>query len=410
MLMYRTRTVALREFKQQVTQRSFWIRSIAVPILVLIITVVTGGLNAGGGEPTTPSLTHTPEGVYGYVDRPGIIASFPEQVPSGAFSPYPTTDAAAAALERGEIDAYYVIDEAYAEDGIVRRVGESSAMRPPDADQFEWVLLHNLYPEMATGEIARLREPLAGGPSFVSLEPSAGGGGTANPTMPFLVTIAIMVPLFTSGSLLFQSLTQEKSGRVMEILLVSLKPHQLLTGKLLGLGGVTLAQYAIWAAIGGLVIVLTGGTSGMPALSSIQLAPNELLLVVVYALGGFTLYAALMAGVGALSPNMESGKTGIFFLALPMMIPIYLGTAITTAPQGTLATALSLIPFSAPVAMLMRMTTTTVPGWQLTASLSLLALTAAGVIWLMSRLFRVQTLLSGEAFSFKRMWAALKGS
>jgi ABC-2 type transport system permease protein len=126
-------------------------------------------------------------------------------------------------------------------------------------------------------------------------------------------------------------------------------------------------------------------------------------------LGGFLLYAGLMAGIGALAPDMEGSRSWVFVISLPMMIPIYLWTAIVNAPNGMFAVALSMIPFSAPVAMLMRMTTTAVPVWQLTGSLTLLVLTGIGMVWIMARLFRVQTLLSGEALSLKRLLAAIRG-
>jgi ABC-2 type transport system permease protein len=136
---------------------------------------------------------------------------------------------------------------------------------------------------------------------------------------------------------------------------------------------------------------------------------NELLLIIPFALGGFLLYAALMAGIGALARDVEDGRTWLFVISLPMMIPIYLGVAISGAPNGTLAVALSLIPLSAPVAMLLRITSTAVPIWQIGLSLMLLVLAGLGTIWLMARLFRVQTLLSGESLSVRRFLAALQG-
>ena len=89
------------------------------------------------------------------------------------------------------------------------------------------------------------------------------------------------------------------------------------------------------------------------------------------------------------------------------MIPLYLWTAITAAPDGPLALTLSLVPFSAPVAMLLRLNVTTAPAWQHGVSLALLALTSLGAIAVMARLFRAQTLLSGEALSLRRLWQAL---
>ena len=96
-------------------------------------------------------------------------------------------------------------------------------------------------------------------------------------------------------------------------------------------------------------------------------------------------------------------------LTLPMMAPIYLWMAIVNAPSGPLAGGLSLFPYSAPVAMLMRMTASSVPAWQLALSLGLLGLATLGTIWLMSRLFRAQTLLSGEPLSVRRFLQALAG-
>jgi ABC-2 type transport system permease protein len=226
--------------------------------------------------------------------------------------------------------------------------------------------------------------------------------------LPFIVTIAVMLPLFTSGGYLLASVTQEKSSRIMEILLVSLRPWHMLAGKLLGLGALTLIQYLIWGTIAFIGLQVTGqGVAGL--LGGISLSGVELALVIPFALGGFLLYASIMAGIGALAPDMEGSRTWVFVISLPMMIPIYLWTAIVNAPNGAFAVALSMIPFSAPVAMLMRMTTAAVPLWQLITSLVLLVLTGVVMVWLMARLFRVQTLLSGESISLKRLVSAIRG-
>jgi ABC-2 type transport system permease protein len=225
--------------------------------------------------------------------------------------------------------------------------------------------------------------------------------------MPFLVAMLVMIPLFTSGSYLLASLTDEKSSRVMEILLVSVRPPALLAGKLLGLGALTLVQYVIWIVLGGGALLLLGQDFSAVT-QAINLTSSELVLVLLYALGGYALYATLMAGLGALAPNMESIRSWVFVITLPMLIPIYLWVILVNSPASPAAVALSLFPFSAPIAMLMRMTSATVPSWQIVASLVLVMITAVLMVWLMSRLFRVQTLLSGEAFSPRRFWAVLR--
>jgi ABC-2 type transport system permease protein len=131
-------------------------------------------------------------------------------------------------------------------------------------------------------------------------------------------------------------------------------------------------------------------------------------LVLVYALGGSLLYSGLMAGLGALAPNLESSRAWVFIVSLPMLIPLYLWTGIVAAPNGTLAVALSLIPLSAPVGMMLRLGNAVIPLWQVELSVLLLYLTGLGTVRLMGRLFRVQTLLSGEPLSARRMWAVLR--
>jgi len=408
--MNKTLLIGLREFRQRVRKRGFLLTSIGTPLLLIVIWAFTGVFDSSPGQPLEELVqANRPDNVIGYVDQASLIRSVPDPVPADLFRAFPDIKAAEAAMEGGDIGAYYVILSDYRQTGSVRRISPQLPTMPPDTRWFNWMLIANLFPDAGPEQIARLRWPFnSSGPEFVALSPEGKASAEGNTMLPFLVTTAVMIPLFTSGSFLLQSLTQEKSSRVMEILLVSLRPRQLLSGKLLGLGALTLVQYVIWAAIVLLALVVTGrGASQL--LSGISLSANELLLVAPYALGGFTLYAGIMAGIGALSPDMESSRTWVFVISLPMMLPIYLWQPIATSPNGPLAAALSLIPFSAPVAMLMRMTSTAVPIWQIGASLALLLITGIGMIWLMARLFRVQTLLSGESLSLRRMWSALKG-
>jgi ABC-2 type transport system permease protein len=385
--------------------------SIATPLILLLLWAA-GSFTGGAPETALQELgqIEPPDRPLGYVDEAGLVETIPEPVPADLFRPYPDAGAARAALEAGEIAAYYRVPADYRETGQVYRISPELPTAPPDTQLFDWILAGNLLAGASAQEIALMREPFnAPSPEFVSL---AGEGGEATgagfSVLPFLVTVAVIVPLFTSGSYLFQSLVQEKDNRIMEILLSSLRPRQLLAGKLLGLGALTAVQYAIWIVLAGFVLSFTGRDVSS-LLSGISLSAGELLWAIPFALGGFLLYASLMAGMGALSPDMESSRAWVFVLTLPMMLPIWFWALIAGDPNGPLATALSLIPFSSPVAMLMRMTSTAVPLWQLGLSLLLLLLSGVLTIWLMARLFRVQTLLSGESFSFARAWSVLTG-
>lgn len=408
--------VAFREFWQRVRTRGFVLTTIGLP-LILLVSVGGSSLLAGNdGEETAQAAVPRAElpAAVGYVDQANMIERIPDSLPDDLFVAFPDVASAKAALLRDQapIEAYYVIPSDYRETGQVRRVSRELPSGQPATALFDRLLLANVIPQASAAELTRLQSPFQSGQLQlvqVSPEGEAEGSAAGNTMMPFLVAMVIMVPLFMSGSYLLYSLTEEKGNRVMEILLVSLRPRDLLAGKLLGLGALTLVQYVAWVALGAVVFLVTGqGLSAVTA--AVNLTPTELLLVLVYGLGGYWLYAGLMAGIGALSPDLESSRTWTFVISLPMMIPIYLWMAIASAPQGGLAVALSLIPFSSPLAMLMRMASTAVPEWQVVASLALLLATAAGIVWLMARLFRVQTLLSGESFSPGRFWAALRGA
>ena len=410
--MTKTFLIGWREFRQRVRSRGFLLGSIGTPLIFLVLWAMAGlsGGAATNGIKPVQAQPIVPDKPIGYVDQAGLVGTVPASMPTGLFRAIASVEAAEKALLDGEVDTYYLILPDYRETGRVRRVGPELPAGPPD--DLEWLnklLVTNLVLAAKTNQGDRLLQPFGQtGLEFVDLQPDeAETNDPAGAIFPFFVVITILIPLFTSGSYLFQSLLQEKENRIMEILLVSVRPYQLLTGKLLGLGALTLVQYVIWGAIG-LVSLLFTGRPVASLFAQIHLSSAELLLVVPYALGGFFLYAALMAGIGALAPDIDNSRAWTFIITLPMLVPIYLWLAIVSSPNSSLAVSLSLFPFSAPVAMLLRMTSTAVPGWQLGLSLVLLLLAAAGVIWLMARLFRAQILLSGEALSLRRLWLALQ--
>jgi ABC-2 type transport system permease protein len=403
--------VAVREFKQRVRSRGFIIGTLLMPAILLIVSLVSG-FTAGGSADQTDLFEelNAEREPYGYVDFAGLIRSIPEDLQERDIRSYSKVQSAKSALARGQISHYFVIQPDYRQTGDVQRVSLEIPGTPPNLREFNRILTYNLLSDTNTDETAVLISPFGSGEfQTISLSPKGETGSPSNSFLPFAVTIAIILPLFTSASYLLQSLTQEKSNRVMEILLGSLRPIHLLAGKLAGVGLLTLVQFTVW----GLLALIAGIATGQEfssLLSTINFTIPEIILIVPFALAGFLLYAGVMSGIGALSPDMEASRTWVFVITLPMMIPIYLWMAITNAPNGALALALSIFPFSAPVAMLMRMTTTQVPTWQIASSLGLLLLTGIGMIWLIARLFRVQTLLSGEAPSIRRFWQALQTS
>jgi ABC-2 type transport system permease protein len=403
-----TMLVAWREFRERIRSRGFLLSSLGMPIFLIVIWLFTGSMNVASPVPDVPEIpfSQMPVVRYGYVDRFGIL----QGVDTGpSLIAYDDDDGAADALRRGEIDAYYLIPVDYAESGTVRRVSLGLPSTQPDAGTLVILLREGLVADYAPEVAKRLLAPLGDqGLQVVTLNERA--VNDQDPGMlPFVVTAAIMVPLFTGGGLLLRSLAQEKESRVMEILLVSLRPNQLLAGKVIGMAALVIVQYLAWVLILGLLLPLTGATLG-EALRGLNLTTGESVVMLLYGLNGFFLYAAIMAGLGAVAPDVHSSQNWVFIITLPMMIPFYLWMALISAPHGVLAVALSLFPFSAPMAMILRMTSTVVPVWQLALGLVLMMITTLYVTRTMARLFRTQVLLSGEPLSLSRFAQVLRTS
>ncbi len=400
--------VAWREFRERVRSRGFLLSSLGMPIFLLAIWFFTGTVQEPGPDPAVPEFVpeEVPVAMTGYVDRPGILENLDTGPMLVAFE---DEDGAADALRQGEIEAYFVIPEDYAETGAVRRVSVGLPTAQPDDGLFVSLLREALLADHPPEVVERLLVPLGDqGLQVVTLNERA--PDEQDPGMlPFVVTAAVMVPLFTGGGLLLRSLAQEKESRVMEILLASLRPNQLLAGKVLGMAALVLVQYLFWVLMLWLLLPLTGASLG-DALRGLNLTTTESLMMLLYGLNGFFLYAAIMAGLGAITPDVHSSQNWVFIITLPMLIPFYLWMALINAPHGVLAVTLSLFPFSAPMAMILRMTSAVVPVWQLALSLVLMVLTTMLVTRAMARLFRAQVLLSGEPLSLRRFADALRSS
>jgi ABC-2 type transport system permease protein len=140
-----------------------------------------------------------------------------------------------------------------------------------------------------------------------------------------------------------------------------------------------------------------------------QLPPEFLFWGIVFYIFGYGLYASQMAGVGALVPNLKEASQATIMVVFPMIVPLFFMSILIEDPNGTLAIILSLVPWTAPVTMMLRLASGEVPLWQLLASSVLLAGTAYVILRSVARLFRAQTLLSGQPFNAKVYVNALLG-
>jgi ABC-2 type transport system permease protein len=403
--------VLRHEFLTMIRRPSFLIGMFGVPLIGVAAFFIAGAINRNSqAQSVLEEVVSGPqaEEIEGYVDLSGIIQTIPGSVPQGMLEAYPDEAAARAALQMGEISAFYLVPEDYLVSGdvIYVRPDFNPLGSSGQSQLFEWVLRVNLL-----GGDAALAT-LINGPLYLQKtsqtpEPQRDEANMMTFFLPYAVTLLFYIVILGSASLLLSNVAKEKQNRVMEVLMSSVTPRQLLAGKIIGLGLLGLLQTLIWVGIGRLLLARSGETFNLPA--AFQLPASFLVWGLVFFLLGYAVYASLMAGLGALVPNLREASQSTFVVIFPLIIPMFLINVLISDPHGTISTVMSLFPLTAPVAMMTRLSAGGVPFWHPVLAAVLLAATAALVVRAVAGMFRAQTLLSGQSFNSRMFFKALLG-
>ena len=222
-----------------------------------------------------------------------------------------------------------------------------------------------------------------------------------------VLLMAIYTAVFMWGQALMTSVIEEKTNRVVEVMVSSVSPDTLLSGKLLGVGAAGLTQLMAWALTMGLIGIYVGSGAVAGGASVPEVGVGVLVAFVLFFLLGFFLYGSLYAAVGAAVNSMQEAQN----LMLPMMAPVILGMMffpmVLRSPDSTPAVVLSLVPLLAPLLMFLRISVLMPPMWQIALSIALTLLTIWGVVWMASRIYRVGILMYGKRPTFPELvrWA-----
>lgn len=245
----------------------------------------------------------------------------------------------------------------------------------------------------------------------------------------------IMMFIVIYGNMVMRSVIEEKTNRIIEIIISSVKPFQLMMGKIIGTSLAGVLQFTIWAVIGGtlflvasslLGIEMGGAASAGPEMmagsevefaTKAQLYINELfnlplgtlfISFIVYFIGGYFLYSSIYAAIGAAVDNETDSQQFLLPIILPLMLGVYVGFfSVLSEPHGTVATVFSMVPLTSPIVMLMRIPFG-VPWWQLLISVLLLFGTFFFVVWFASKIYRVGILMYGKKPTWKELYRWLK--
>jgi ABC-2 type transport system permease protein len=409
--MNKTLLVMLNEIRTTLGRKSFTVLALGVPLVLGAIALIVMAVNqdvSSAPVASTGIINAAKQTAEGYVDEGGLIKALPADIPPGWLTEYATEEAAQAALEAEGIAAYYIIAVDYVETGEITYITPQYNPISDDVktDGIEWILLVNL---LGDAELAAdVWNPLdVKVMALESVEPEAAQDSWIVKLFPNLMTFVLYMVILTPAGVLMNAITDEKKNRVIEVLISSVSPQQMIGGKILALGLLGLLQMALWIGVLWAVIHFGGQPLDIPA---DFVVPTELLVwAFIYGLLGYAMYGAQMAGLGALAPDVKDASGASFIVLMPLIIVYVLLTAILSAPDGSLALVLSLFPLTSPVGMIARMTQTTVPLWQAVLAAALQLLTAILIVRLVARLFHAQMLLSGQPFSVQRYFRALLG-
>jgi ABC-2 type transport system permease protein len=247
----------------------------------------------------------------------------------------------------------------------------------------------------------------------------------------------IMMFIVIYGNFVMRSVIEEKTSRIIEIIISSVKPYQLMMGKIIGNSLAGILQFLIWAIVGTLLFFIASTFFGMQMGANTSVSPemveaatanvdkmgkfqmyiNEIsnlplttliIAFIIYFIGGYFLYSSLYAAIGAAVDSETDSQQFLLPIIMPLILGVYIGFfTVINDPHGTVATVFSIIPFTSPIVMLMRIPFG-VPWWQLTLSILLLFGTFIFVVWFAAKIYRVGILMYGKKPTWKELYKWLK--
>jgi ABC-2 type transport system permease protein len=393
--------VAKREFVTNIKRRGFLFTAFGIPVLIIAAQFAVAYFVQTQSEKTGGL------GEIGYVDLTSDQVLATAENKPAEFRAFDQQDAAQAALIAGEIGAFFLIPPDYLTHGVVHAYAIRDIPRGIE-EQLSSFLEDNLLADWPAQRANRLKHP--GHLTFATLdnqkEVQSDESIVAAIVVPIIFAVLLMMSIFTTSGFMLQGVVEEKENRLVEILVTSITPAQILWGKILGLGALGLLQIGIWAAVGALL--LTQGAGLWSGVGDITIARPLLAWGAIYLLLGYVLFGALLAGIGAAVTSMQEGQQIAGIFSIIAAVPLLLSVTFFRNANGLIPIALSLFPFTAPVAMVMRLPFASVPLWQLATSLLLLVLATILIVWIAAQVFRVGLLMYGKRLGLRPLWMALR--
>jgi ABC-2 type transport system permease protein len=390
--------IAFHEYSRHVFRRRFLLALFSVPLMivftvVLVIVIIRMESNA------TP---------IGYIDHSGLMVNpisqpppkWPERfVPMKA---YIDETNAKADLEAGKLQGYYIIAEDYLQSGKADQV-YLKEINGIATQQFDSFLTTNLL----SNQPAEITNRIVNGSNIIvqSTDKSreASQENFINILLPVLAGILFIVGMSTSSGYLMQTVVEEKENRTMEIMVTSVSPGQLMSGKVIADIAIGVTQLLVWAIF--IILALVIGKNYFPMLGGLKFSGEMIAVIVAVMVPAFIMISGLMAAVGATVSEASEGQQIMGLFTIPIWLPYIFIMLFIQNPNSPLAIALSFFPLTAPMSIALRIGFTTIPAWQVIISVTILVLSAIGAVWLAGRAFRLGMLRYGQRLRWKEIFS-----
>ena len=414
------------EFGRRVRSTAFLLATLLVPVGFIILAAAPAVFGYLAEE--------TDERTIALVDETGQLADS-LMAASGDRVTFEVTDASTdsvrAAVRDGRYDGYLLLPEALldgeGEAAYYSMEGGGLTLRAQLDNQVDRVVRQRrLQAAGASGEVLAI---VGSDVDLATRTLSEEEGTTSDSSFAFTfigyaMALSIYMAVFIYGQYVMQGVIEEKSNRVVEVIVSSVRPFELLMGKVLGIGAMGLTQMIAWAVLvmGGLAAVgpvvallFTPSDLGVaPDASqqammeaagvSVPAIPFDLILwFILFFLGGFLLYAALFAAVGSAVEQQQDAQNLLLPVMSPLILPILFLIFIIESPNATLSVVTSMIPLFSPILMVLRAAITNVPLWEIATALLLLVGSFVGTIWVAGRIYRVGILSYGKTPSLREI-------
>lgn len=424
MLHDKTLVIARREYLAKIRSKGFWVATVVLPLFMVAMGVIPVLIIAGSTSELTAVL----------VDETGRLGSgVAEQLAEGGDGigpiarvevalepPGEDREAQRAALDRRlldeEIDAWIWIDRAGLEEGRVeyhaRNVSNTLTQEVIEGTLSTEVQALRLAEAGFDPEVVRpLLDPVRLRTVKVSEAGSRAEAGEAGFFLAYGLFFLLYLVLLIWGQQVLQGVLEEKASRVVEVMISSARPFELMLGKLVGIGGAALTQFGIWLATAviltapGLVSTLASlpDDIGIPTFSVAQAAA-----VVVFFLLGFFVYASMFAAVGASFNNLQEAQQLAWLPSVPIILPIFFLFPVINDSSGTLAVVTSLVPILTPILMPLRIAVEMPPAWEVALGIVLTGAFVYLMMRLCGRIYRVGILMYGKKPDLREIWRWLR--